>query len=416
MGLEDKDVLLRRKKAKKFCLSDILPERQIIIRTGAHGRNFTLTTKRQISVLAVIGVLVSWNVLATTGFMQGSVQLFAKDREIASLKDTYRAAFIKLEEAQSLFADITNEIENSQTNLLALAQRNNLMKTGKVESKVAGLRPGRHVKAADIATQQAPGAPLPTGDVTRIGEDRQLLERKVDEIQDTLNRLRTSNADFVKESVHLAGTRLKEVEKTLARVGVDPDRLIKGNRGATKPFSPYGMGGPFVPLIGEMAEDLPAEMAALHSTITRWDELKAAMSRLPLAIPLESAEITSAFGRRSDPINGLTGTHEGVDFGAPMGSPVRATAIGKVTYAGRRSRYGLTVDIDHGSGISTRYAHMSRVTVKLGQKVDRNTIIGALGNTGRSTGPHLHYEVRVDDQARDPLKFIAAGHNVFKRN
>jgi murein DD-endopeptidase MepM/ murein hydrolase activator NlpD len=120
-------------------------------------------------------------------------------------------------------------------------------------------------------------------------------------------------------------------------------------------------------------------------------------------------EISSGFGTRSDPLNRRTGIHEGIDLSAPHGSPVYATGEGVVEFSGPWDRYGLTVDINHGNGVTTRYAHLSRLKVKEGQKVTRSTVIGLLGNTGRSTGPHLHYEVRLADNAKNPLKFIEAG-------
>ena len=122
-------------------------------------------------------------------------------------------------------------------------------------------------------------------------------------------------------------------------------------------------------------------------------------------------EINSPFGARSDPLNRRAAIHEGVDLGAPFGSPVYATGEGVVEFAGPWDRYGLTIEINHGGGVVTRYAHLSRIKVKEGQKVTRATVIGMLGTSGRSTGPHLHSEVRLSDTPKDPLKFIAAGED-----
>lgn len=116
--------------------------------------------------------------------------------------------------------------------------------------------------------------------------------------------------------------------------------------------------------------------------------------------------MSSSFGMRIDPFTGLPQRHSGLDFVAPIGSEVRATADGRVRAAGPRGAYGLLVEIDHGHGLTTRYAHLSEVRVKPGQAVERGSPIGALGNTGRSTGPHLHYEVRIHGVPRDPRAFI----------
>ncbi|HAP98459.1 peptidase M23 [Rhodospirillum rubrum] len=117
---------------------------------------------------------------------------------------------------------------------------------------------------------------------------------------------------------------------------------------------------------------------------------------------------------REDPVNGRLSRHEGLDMGAPMDTPVSATGPGKVVYAGWRGRYGRVVEIDHGMGLSTRYAHLRTIKVQLGQSVGRGDVIGALGNSGRSTGPHLHYEVRVNGNPRNPTVFLKAGKNVFE--
>ncbi|WP_242390523.1 M23 family metallopeptidase [Pararhodospirillum photometricum] len=113
-------------------------------------------------------------------------------------------------------------------------------------------------------------------------------------------------------------------------------------------------------------------------------------------------------------MNGLLSLHEGADMGAPPGTPIKVTAPGKVVYAGWRGRYGRVIEVDHGMGISTRYAHLNSFGVVLGQSVKRGEVIGTVGNSGRSTGPHLHYEIRVNGKPFDPVDFMKAGINVLK--
>jgi murein DD-endopeptidase MepM/ murein hydrolase activator NlpD len=131
---------------------------------------------------------------------------------------------------------------------------------------------------------------------------------------------------------------------------------------------------------------------------------------LPISAPLKSFKIGSPFGEREDPINGREAFHSGLDLDAPYMSPVYATAPGIVTYAGYRGEYGKMVEIDHGHGISTRYAHLHRYTVSVGQHVAAHAEIGLLGTTGRSTGPHVHYEVLVNGEPQNPAKFLQLGH------
>ena len=139
--------------------------------------------------------------------------------------------------------------------------------------------------------------------------------------------------------------------------------------------------------------------------------MKQTVQELPLARPLTtfSHRVSSGFGPRRDPFHRRRAFHSGMDFKAPTGTPVRATGAGKITKVGRQGGYGLTVEVHHGNGIVTRYAHLSRILVKRGQKVVAGQAIGRVGSTGRSTGPHLHYEVRVDNRAVNPARFLRAG-------
>lgn len=130
---------------------------------------------------------------------------------------------------------------------------------------------------------------------------------------------------------------------------------------------------------------------------------------LPLDRPVDSFRYTSSFGTRLDPFRGNTSFHPGIDLAAPVGTPVHATAEARVTRAAFASGYGKLVVLDHGGGIETRYGHLSQIAVKVGQRVHRGDVIGRVGSTGRSTGSHLHYEIRLSSQAINPLPFLAPG-------
>ncbi|MGL4240307.1 MAG: M23 family metallopeptidase, partial [Beijerinckiaceae bacterium] len=127
-------------------------------------------------------------------------------------------------------------------------------------------------------------------------------------------------------------------------------------------------------------------------------------------------DITSSFGTRSDPFTRSMAMHTGIDFRAPTGSPVRATASGKVVEAGWAGGYGNMVEIDHGNGLTSRYAHLSAITVTAGDTVAKGSTVGRVGSTGRSTGPHLHYETRIDGDPADPMRFIRAGQKLSLRH
>jgi murein DD-endopeptidase MepM/ murein hydrolase activator NlpD len=188
--------------------------------------------------------------------------------------------------------------------------------------------------------------------------------------------------------------RYDQFERVLASTGVDVERL----------FAHFGVnraeGGPFVPpRKGALAAETlsPEKLAALRGLV----------HSLPLAAPLASYRLESPFGPRLDPFNGRASFHTGVDMGAPYMTPIYATAPGTVTFAGYRDDYGKVVEIDHGNGISTVYAHMHRFIVSLGQRVQAHQRIGFVGSTGRASGPHVHYEVRVDGEPQDPEKFLS---------
>jgi murein DD-endopeptidase MepM/ murein hydrolase activator NlpD len=191
-----------------------------------------------------------------------------------------------------------------------------------------------------------------------------------------------------------------ELERLLASTGLDIDRLLHGLGNSS------GEGGPYIAL-----NDPRASAAADRQ---RLDDLKRLAKILPLAAPLNSFQVASDFGPRVDPINHRASFHPGLDLDAPYETTVFSTGAGTVIFTGTMDSYGRVVEIDHGHGIVTRYAHLHRILVAKGQKVGLHTPIGELGSTGRSTGPHLHYEVHVDGIAVDPAKFMQAGKNVVQ--
>lgn len=191
----------------------------------------------------------------------------------------------------------------------------------------------------------------------------------------------------------LARQAVAEVRRLLASTGLNVDRLfpqLAQDRG--------GQGGPFV---APPKADPPDAM-----TPDKMAELRSLMKSLPLSVPLDYYQLESRFGPRHDPFNHRSAFHTGIDLSAPYMSPVHATAAGIVTYAGYYSDYGKVVEIDHGNGIATLYAHLHRYIVSVGQRVAEHEQVGFLGSSGRSSGPHVHYEVRVNDEPQDPEKFI----------
>jgi murein DD-endopeptidase MepM/ murein hydrolase activator NlpD len=171
------------------------------------------------------------------------------------------------------------------------------------------------------------------------------------------------------------------------------------------------MGGPFVPVkITANAGPFEKQLSRINITRGEMDRLNRTLALVPYRKPVVGeVEFTSGFGVRSDPFLGRPAMHTGLDFRASTGDPVRVTANGKVVSAGWAGGYGRMVEVDHGNGLSTRYGHLSQINVKVGEVVKIGQVVGEVGSTGRSTGPHLHYETRIDGEAVDPQKFLRAG-------
>ncbi|MCP3466317.1 MULTISPECIES: M23 family metallopeptidase [unclassified Bradyrhizobium] len=171
------------------------------------------------------------------------------------------------------------------------------------------------------------------------------------------------------------------------------------------------MGGPFVPVkLTANAGPFEKQLNRINVTRAEVDRLNRTLALVPYRKPvIGEVEFTSGFGVRSDPFLGRPAMHTGLDFRAATGDPVRVTANGKVVSAGWSGGYGRMVEVDHGNGLSTRYGHLSEINVKVGEIVKIGQVVGLVGSTGRSTGPHLHYETRIDGEAVDPQKFLRAG-------
>jgi murein DD-endopeptidase MepM/ murein hydrolase activator NlpD len=199
-------------------------------------------------------------------------------------------------------------------------------------------------------------------------------------------------------------SRVRRMRGVFTDLGLDMPQLEAATPRA-------GMGGPFVPV------KLPADAGAFERQLYRINITRSQVERLNRTLALVpyrkpvigEIEFTSGFGVRSDPFLGRPAMHTGLDFRAATGDPVRATANGKVVSSGWAGGYGRMVEIDHGNGLSTRYGHLSEIGVKVGDQIRIGQVIGAVGSTGRSTGPHLHYETRIDGEAVDPQKFLRAG-------
>jgi len=205
----------------------------------------------------------------------------------------------------------------------------------------------------------------------------------------------------VEQLTSYAGNAANAIETVLTRFKIPMPET------ADKKDDDDAVGGPYVE--PESNDDFNNSLVALDGALTRLEEVRSTAESLPFRNPAIGKDVTSPFGNRRDPFLGRLALHSGIDFRFSPGERIRPTAPGKVISAGWTGGYGNMVEIDHGNGISTRYGHMSQVLVKVGDTVDRDDVIGLAGSTGRSTGTHLHYEVRQDGHAVDPVYFMNAG-------
>ena len=206
---------------------------------------------------------------------------------------------------------------------------------------------------------------------------------------------------------------IKELEITLEIAGLDTRRLLERSF-EEKYLTNRGIGGPLKELNNGVDEKKEKQNILFENYIYDLEGLQNVMDHVPLAAPLDEISISSGFGTRKDPFTGKLAMHPGLDFSNRSKSPVYVTAPGKVSFVGWNGGYGKMVEVDHGLGIRTRYAHLSNIFVKQGQILDFREKVGFVGNTGRSTASHLHYEIIVDGNQLDPNRFLRAGKYIFK--
>lgn len=248
------------------------------------------------------------------------------------------------------------------------------------------------VTSPSLAQAADPDLPMPA----RLNSLAIALDRVEREQATRLSRI-------VKPALEAAG----RLRRAFDVAGLPIERFLAK---ATTKQSNSAVGGPFVAVDPRNESSVfERELATAQNAVTMLDGLRHALPSVPLRKPLAGElQMTSTFGYRTDPFLGRPALHSGVDFREEYGEPARATAAGVVTVAGPNGGYGNMVEIDHGGGLATRYAHLSAINVTPGQQVAPGAIVGRVGSTGRSTGPHLHYEVHIDGEAVDPLRFLRA--------
>ena len=233
------------------------------------------------------------------------------------------------------------------------------------------------------------------------------LRNQSEQIAKNVNQIATADAQIVaavskmtNDNIEELRKNLKTINNTIATLGLNERELIERANKYTNTL----VGAAFNPLV--MDKDLDPKYQKLADGLELWNGLSKLSRTLPIGSPIANARITSHYGTRNDPFTGKPKMHRGIDFAGKIGTELMAVAPGRVISAGERVGYGLTVEIDHGLGFTTLYAHLSRATVARGDWVRPGTVVGLGGSSGRSTGPHLHYEIRYKGQPFNPSTFV----------
>jgi murein DD-endopeptidase MepM/ murein hydrolase activator NlpD len=212
---------------------------------------------------------------------------------------------------------------------------------------------------------------------------------------------------FAEHLTRVATLRSQKAAAAIREFGLDPQALTAEAK--------TGVGGPFIPFFGSKKKKVSdPRFTRMFAALEQMNALERAVAGIPTSMPAAVGMMSSGFGYRSDPFTGGGAMHGGLDFKGPIGTPILAAADGEISFAGWQGGYGNTIEITHANGLVTRYAHLSGYTVSLGTKVKRGLQIGRMGSTGRSTGSHLHFEVRVNGSAINPMKFLEGNPDVLE--
>jgi len=402
------------KSRTKAFFEKAFPERQIYHRSGGSVRYVSISPWRQAMMAGGATLIVGWCLFATIAvLLRGPTiefQTSGSDRRTARLERDLRSALSREKTALTLLETRTEEF--NQTIGEAEGRHETLKRVlanlqGQDTASAIALNGNNVSLLVDSTIEEGDPRQSRIETISASGNDTAGFRARTD-------RLITQQSTFLDAAEDEAVQRSERARGVIRLTGVSASRVLE------QP----GMGGPLIEVDPISATD--AKTAATDSFTRRIYEVEARLQEaknyenlihsLPLGAPLEVPyRETSGFGYRSDPFTPRkTAFHEGADLAAFYGATITSTAPGKVTFAGTRGGYGRVVEVDHGNGFKTRYAHMNSIAVKAGADVAIGQKIGTMGSTGRSTGPHLHYEVYYRGKSYDPIKFLRAGKHVYE--
>ncbi|MDR7058388.1 MAG: M23 family metallopeptidase [Sphingopyxis sp.] len=369
--------------------SALFQDHEIFVRTHGHVRFVRVSAIWQKRVALIAGiVLLAW-AGATLAVLVNQLLSSGERAAVAQQQAAAAASEARIAKYRNNVAETAADLEDRQEQL---------EEWSKVHFGVepAAVTPEAHAAGAAPAAEQAP---LKTS---------ALIDPNLPPEAQILARLEARQEDFATRLLTAVNERAAKAEGAVAKLGMNPAALVRN--------AAAGRGGPFIPYRGGKgrASSLGKSFAALESALFRMEVLERTLVALPSGKPANVLMLSSSYGYRSDPFTGAGAMHSGLDFPGPMGSPILAAAPGRVVYVGQKSGYGNVVEVDHGQGILTRYAHLSGFTSTVGAQVAAGQQIAKMGSTGRSTGSHLHFEVRLNGVAVNPRRFLEAKADVLE--
>jgi len=404
-------------------LREIFAERQIYVRKNGSVTFVPLSSRSLVVLTLLFGFVAGWVGYASVHVVFNNGLGAKREQEVREMKLAYENELNRLRLAyddlnaelvltRDWFAETTDNLEKRHNDLTLVFEQHASVSEEWVARSRAGQEDrleSRSIVSADaqqeITLTKAEKITLPEADITMPFLSNGVFDRVA-----SLELRQKDLLDALEEKIDL---RISEFEGVINGTGtLEPESFMA----QILPEDERAMGGPYIPLSEEkpgINSDLHRQLYRISSNLERLNNLSTAVTKIPLSLPIHDYRVTSAFGPRLDPFKKRAAFHAGVDFGTATGTPVYATLAGTVTRAGYKGPYGLVVEIDHGNGFRSRYGHLARSRVRRGQSVEFQQHIADAGNSGRSTGPHLHYEVWYEGKVRDPLAFLDAGKQIF---
>ncbi len=362
-------------------------------------------------IAAALGLLLLWSLVTFLFLLIGKSPLSSNNRELKVKKQQYERYLVDLKEEQ---ADVRALLEKQQKQFRAAAADFEAKHNTIVDMiTLGGIAPkADEVGTTEYALSQVLMAPdtldrLPRQPRVRLDEGKKLNTDT--ELDAAMANLEHDQNKILKSGELKMQARIEKDRAILMATGIPLHKILEDSSG--------GVGGPSdeaqAQLTNTSVSEFLPRLASIRARAKEVDALEKALKSTPLGYPINAESyVTSPFGRRKDPFTGRPAVHTGMDIASYKLAPIVATADGKVSFVGKRNGYGRVVEIDHGHGFKTRYAHLEKTYVKRGQKVEKGEKIAGMGSTGRSTSTHLHYEIFFENRSYDPSKFMKAGHYV----